>query len=51
MVGPKPSGGEHERELTQEYDEEEVMATATSLEEEPGGHSNNKQMKLNSDIQ
>ena len=40
----KLAGGHHEGEPAPECDEEEKMATASSLEEEPGGHLNNKHM-------
>ena len=40
----KLTGGQHEGELAPECDEEEKMASASSLEEEPGGHLKNKHM-------
>ena len=40
----KLAGGHHEGEPAPECDEEEKMATASSLEEEPGEHLNNKHM-------
>ena len=40
----KLAGGQHEGEPAPGCDEEEKVATASSLEEEPGGHLNNKHM-------
>ena len=40
----KLPGGRHEGKPAPECDEEEKMATASSLEEGPGGHLKNKHM-------